>query len=335
MHIHISPFSRRGASRVGLGILAGILVLCGHSRTAETPASTPLRLGVLPDLDSLPMVVAETEGHFARAKLRVELVSAASAAERDQLLQAGRIDGMVTDPVALVLYYNAGLPVVAVRHSMVPMPGRPQFRVLTAPGANLRTAQDLKNVPIASSEGTIAEYAARRALAAAGLAPNEISVLAVPALATRLTLLVEGKVRAAVLPEPFATQAALAGATGVVDRIDHRPFCCSVIAFRREILETRRPEVHALLQALDQAAAAINADKPRYARVAAERKLMPPACAASLELMDYPQASVPDRALIDGVVQWLSAKGRLTRRPDYGDIVQAQANAADDGAARP
>lgn len=310
-----SPRFWRGALVVVLASLAG----CSRQRPTEAP---PLRIGILPDLDSLPMLVAESDGRFAAAGLRVELVRAASAAERDQLLQAGRIDGMVTDPVALVLYHAAGLPVTAVRHSMVPMPGRPQFRLMAAPGSGRRTPQELKGVPIATSEGTIAEYTVRRALAAAGLAPAEIKVVAIPALAARLTLLAEGKVAAAIVPEPFATQAALAGAVALGDSIDHRPFCCSLIAFRNAVLEGRRGDVERFIAALDQAAAAINADKPRAIRQALTARILPPTCAEAMVLMDYPIATVPDRALVEGVVRWLSEKGRLPQPPAYADIVR-------------
>lgn len=309
---------RRGA---GVALVAAALAIAGCSRERPADAAV-LRLGVLPDLDSLPMLVAESEGFFAAAGLRVELLRAASAAERDQLLQAGRIDGLVSDPVALVLYHAGGLPVTAVRHSMVPMPGRPQFRLLAAPGSGRRTPQDLKGVPVATSEGTIAEYTVRRALEAAGLAPAEVKVVAVPSLAARLTLLNEGKVAAAIVPEPLATQAALAGATAIGDTIDHRPFCCSVIAFRNAVLAERRPEVERFLSALDRAAAVINADKPRAVRRALEARILPPACAEAMVLMDYPIGTVPDAALVEGVVRWLTQTGRVSRPPAYEDIVR-------------
>ena len=312
-------------------LTAAVLVMNGCSR--ERPVATPaLRIGILPDLDSLPMLVADAEGFFAAANLRVELVRAASAAERDQLLQAERLDGVVTDPVALVLYDAGGLPVTAVRHSMVPMPGRPQFRLMAAPGSDLRTAQQLRGVPIATSEGTVAEYTACRALEAAGLAPGEIKMIAVPALAVRLTLLAEGKVAAAIVPEPFATQAALAGSTALGDEIDHRPFCCSLIAFRNRVLAERRAEVERFALALDRAADIINTDKPRAMHRAIKAQILPKSCAESMVLMDYPVGTVPDRALIDGVVRWLRERGRLTRSPAYDNIVRpilpAQAAAA-------
>ena len=52
--------------------------------------------------------------------LQVELIPAASAAERDQLLQAGQVDGVITDLVALALYNKEQTEVVAVRYAMVP-----------------------------------------------------------------------------------------------------------------------------------------------------------------------------------------------------------------------
>jgi NitT/TauT family transport system substrate-binding protein len=267
------------------------------------------------------MRVAERDGLFAGAGLRVDLVRAASAAERDQLLQAGRIDGMVTDPVAVVLYAAGGMAVRAVRHSMVPTAGHPQFRVVAGPGSGVRQARDLRGVPVATSEGTIAEYAGRRTLAAAGLTDDEIRIVAVPALATRLALLADGKVAAAVLPEPFATQAIVTGGIAIDEGIDQRPFCCSVIAFREAVLTERRPEVDRFLAALDAAALTVNADKPAAVRYAVESMVLPAGCADAIVLADYPVGTVPDRALFDGVTAWLSHTGRLSRVPSYDGMV--------------
>ncbi len=103
----------------GAVLVVFVLVVGGG---CQAKGGGPLRIAVLPILDTLPMYVAEAEGYFAEQGVAVEFVVAASAAERDQLLQAGQVDGIITDLVALALYNRVETRVIAVRYAMVPTP---------------------------------------------------------------------------------------------------------------------------------------------------------------------------------------------------------------------
>lgn len=301
-------------------MLVGVLLTasgCAKKRVAD-----PLRVAVLPDMDTLPFIVAEQQGYFDAEGVAVELVHAGSAADRDQLLQSGRVDGVVTDLVALAFYNRTGSQVAAVRMSMLPMPGHPQFRILAAPDSSITRPEELKGVPVAVSEGTIIEYVTRKALAAAGLSPRDIQVVAIPGIPTRMAMLESGNVKAACLPEPLASLAEAKGAVPLVDAIDHRPFSCSVIAFRNQTLTGRRAAVHALLGALDRAVDDINADKTTWQKTASEQQLIPAPLKDSFELMDYPQAGVPPPEMVNAVIEWLIASGKLDGyTPTYDDMV--------------
>src|SRR5512135_448097 len=88
-----------------LSVWLGACAPAGGSGAAEDPT---LKIAVLPILDALPMYVAEAQGYFKDAGIKVEFVPVASAAERDQLMQAGQIDGMINDLVSTVFYNKAG-----------------------------------------------------------------------------------------------------------------------------------------------------------------------------------------------------------------------------------
>jgi NitT/TauT family transport system substrate-binding protein len=277
-------------------------------------------------MDALPFIVAEQQGYFDAAGVAVELVHTGSAADRDQLLQSGRVDGVVTDLVALAFYNRTAPQVAAVRMSMRPMPGHPQFRILAAPGSSITRPAELKGVPVAVSEGTIIEYVTRKALAAAGLPPRDIQVVAIPGIPTRMTMLESGNVKAACLPEPLASLAEAKGAVPLVDAIDHRPFSCSVIAFSKQTLTARRSAVQALLGALDRAVDDINADKKTWQKTASENQLIPAPLKDSFELMDYPQAGLPPPEMVDAVIEWLTSTGKLAGyTPTYDDMVDRNA----------
>ncbi|MGD2104020.1 MAG: MetQ/NlpA family ABC transporter substrate-binding protein [Anaerolineae bacterium] len=302
---------------IGMALLLAS-ISCGGRAEPET-----LRIGVLPILDTLPMYVAEQEGTFAGNGVEVKFVSAASAAERDQLLQAGKIDGIVTDLVALALYNRDTPRVLAVRYAMTPTPDFAQFRVMSAKDSSISEPEDLTGVQIGISEGTVIEYVTDRILEAEGLSPEQIETLAVPKIPERMALLRSGELRAATLPEPLASLVMQDGAVVVVDDTQHVETSCSIYAFRREALENHAEAVRGFLKAVSVASQTINEDKTRWSDLLAEKNLVPEPLMGSYELPDYPGDEVPSEAQFSDAVVWLQETGRMSEEPSYTDSVDA------------
>ena len=59
--------------------------------------SETLHLALLPIPDVLPVYVAQARGYFEEAAISVQPLPVGSAMERDQLMQAGKVDGMIND----------------------------------------------------------------------------------------------------------------------------------------------------------------------------------------------------------------------------------------------
>jgi NitT/TauT family transport system substrate-binding protein len=310
-----------GRGRVVALVVVGLtLVLAGCGGRAE-PAT--LRIGVLPILDALPMYVAAEEGMFAERGVEVAFVAAASAAERDQLLQAGEVDAIVTDLVALALYNRDDARVVAVRYAMTPTPEFAQFRVMASRLSGIVSPEELVGVEIGISEGTVIEYVTDRMLEAEGLSPGEVESLAVPKIPERMALLGSGELRAATLPEPLASLATMDGAVVVVDDRVHPETSCSVYAFRKEVVDERPEAVRGFLAAIAEASEAINADKGRWSDLLGERELVPQPLMGSYRLPDYPGDQAPSEAQFADAVDWLQETGRLMQRPTYADSVDS------------
>lgn len=314
------PKSKTQNPKLNIALILTLLLFAGCRRSA--PAA-PLRIAVLPILDTLPLYVAEAEGYFAQHGVAVDLVPAASAAERDQLLQAGQVDGVITDLVALALYNREAPDVVAVRYAMVATPDFAQFRILAAAQSGLARPADLRGVSLGVSEGTVIEYVTTRLLQAEGLAEGDIVPLAVPKIADRMALLSAGELKAATLPEPLASLAMQQGAVVIVDDARRPEFSCSLFAFRRATVEAQPEAISNFLAAIGQAGAAINADKARWSTLLTEKQIVPPALGGAYTLPDYPAAAVPTEAQFDDVLAWLAATGRLAALPSYSDVVNA------------
>ena len=73
------------------------LVVFSSSAALAVDESKNLRLALLPIPDVLPIYLAQEKGYFSEAGITVETLPVGSAIERDQLMQAGRIDGMINE----------------------------------------------------------------------------------------------------------------------------------------------------------------------------------------------------------------------------------------------
>jgi len=302
-------------------VVIALSLLSGSAGCGGNAEPEALRIAILPILDTLPMFVAEEQGAFDQHGVEVEFISVASAAERDQLLQAGKIDGIITDLVALALYNRDAPRVVAVRYAMTPTPIFAQFRVMATKASGISQPEGLVDVPIGISEGTVIEYVTDRMLEAEGLAPDEIETLAVPKIPERMALLRSGELDAATLPEPLASLVIEEGAVAVVDDTQHTKTSCSVYAFRKEVLDAHPEAVSGFLEAVSRASQSINEDKARWSDLLAEKNLVPKPLMGSYELPDYPRDETPSQAQLTDAVDWLQETGRLSEEPSYTDSV--------------
>lgn len=300
-----------------------LLLLVG----CQPSEAKPLRIAVLPVLDVLPLYVAEAEGYFAEQGVAVEFVPVASAAERDQLLQAGQVDGVITDLVALALYNRDEPRVTAVRYAMTPTSEHAQFRILAAPKLGITTPDELHGAAIGVSKGTVIEYVTQRLLAAEGIAAEEVALVSVPKIADRMALLTAGELTAATLPEPLASLAMQQGAAPVIDDTlypgvdSSSAVSCSVYAFRRATLAAQPAAVRGVMIAVQRASEAINADPRRWQDLLIEKDLLPQPLADAFPAPEYPGNEAPTPSQFQDVVRWLQTTGALTDAPTYAASV--------------
>lgn len=304
-------------------ILLVLAVLVMSGCTAKPVETQPLKVAVLPVLDSLPLYVAESQGYFDEAGIEVELVPVGSAPERDQLMQSGQIDGMLTELVTTLNYNRNEAQIKIVRFARVATAEYPVFRILAAADSGITTVEDLKNVQIGVSEGTVIEYMTDRVLANAGLTPEEISKIAVPKIADRSALLESGELKAAVMPDPLASLLMQKGAVLVIDDTSLPEVSNSVYAFSIETLDARPEDVAAFMTAVEKAVVDINADKAKYQDLMVELKLVPAALVGSYPIPTFPTASVPSEAQFNDALAWVMDKGMVTVELKYSDNIDA------------
>ena len=162
-------------------MLAVWLCLCSAACKKEK-----VYIGVMADLDSLPVAYAYLQGYLPK---NMELQVFTSAPVRDSALLSHNLAGCVSDLLSAVQLADAGTDI------RVPV---------TTGGSYALVENDATLDTVAVSSGTIIEY-----MCDTMQTGYEKTVIA--SMAERCTMLLENKVKAAVLPEPFAAYAAAQG----------------------------------------------------------------------------------------------------------------------------
>jgi NitT/TauT family transport system substrate-binding protein len=297
-----------------LAILAG----CQPAPAADT---APLKIAALPILDLLPVYAAQEGGFFEKQGVKVEFITAGSAAERDQIIAAGQADGMVNDLLSVALYNRKEIQVQVVRFAHLTAPGAPLYRILASSQSGITNVQGLAGVEIAISQGSIIDFATSYILTRQGLAADQIKTVAVPKIPDRLALLATGQLKAATLPEPFATAAIQQGARVIVDDTAYPEIANSVISFRKKVVDERRPAVKNFLTAVNQAVNDINTNPEKYRKLLDQYKLVPANLVQSYPIPKFPAAAIPTQAQFDLAVQWALGRGLIDQKVDFAQSV--------------
>jgi len=301
-------------------LAASLAPLAGRTQAQDMPK---LRMGLLPILDVLPFYVADQAGYFAAEGVEIELIPVSSALERDQLVIAGEIDGMVNDLISAGIFNQDEPLVQIVALARRAYPDSPQFRLLGAPRSNLTIPSDLTNVEIGISENSVIHYIAQRILEAEGVSAADLTFRAEPNIAIRFQLLMEGQMKAVCLPDPLAQAAIVGGATLIADDtvLVETQFSQSVLSFRTEVIEKQPEAVEGFLRAWIRAADDINTDPEAYRELWMEKTNVPDSVKDTYALPPFPIYEITNEAAWDDAVAWLIEQDIVESTASYADTV--------------
>lgn len=305
-------------------LLPLLLIVALVAPVATAQESTRVRLAIIPVLDTLPLFIAQEAGYFEAEGLDVELIPVASPIERDQLIQTGDADAMVTDIPGVGIFNEARTRLQIVYTTRVPVEDGPIFRILASPDSEIESVQDLAGVPIGVSEATIIDYLTFRLLQNEGV--EEISIEIVPQIPLRFQLLMSGDLQAATLPDPLAQAAIEAGATLLIDDtlfVDNQ-FSQSVLVFVSDFIDDNPEAVAAFIRAWDAAVADLNAMPEDFRRLFLEETVVPDTVQDTYDIPPFPRGVITTEAVWDDYMEWMLDQGIIDDAPSFGDSVNAE-----------
>lgn len=314
-------------------LLSGLNVSAGGAAEGPPPAAResgpgptadeglqPLRIGLMPAVDSIPLIVAEAAGFLVDEGLSVELEVFRDQLQREASLQAGVIDGAISDLVNAIRAWENGADYRVIAGTQ----GR--FAILASSESGIRSLEDWPEAPETVETGVIEDsiifYTAQRMLSALGADPARIRIVPSLQIPVRLELLGTGALEAAVLPEPLTQVAIAAGAVELVSS-DVLPETPGILIATGPALADKPNELAALLRAWNRAVALVNEDPDAWRDVIVSRAGLPPPTARTMRIPDLRPAELPADALVADVARWMLERGLIASVPDPSAIVQA------------
>lgn len=280
-----------------------------------------LKIGILSVPDILPLVVGIEKGYYEQAGINLELIPFQSAVERESALQAGHLDGVITDMIVAYLLKAGGVPVkiTSITSGVVPSEGR--FGIASAPNSNITSLGDLQGKRVGISHNTIIEYVLDGLLEQSGLDESHVEKIPVPKIPVRLEMLMNGQLDAAVLPDPFLAFAEFAGASVVADDTTGDNLSQVVLVFHGDVLENKFETLKRFYQGYVKAIDDINSDREQYRELFVKEARVPEAISESYTVPVYPKPSLPAKDDMERVYNWLANKGVVTVQIPYEDMI--------------
>ncbi|WP_340004733.1 ABC transporter substrate-binding protein [Paenibacillus sp. FSL K6-0276] len=306
-------------------VIAVLAVGCGSKNNTNTVSTegnaaetskeaVTLSLGLLPSIDAIPFVIAHEQGFDKKHGVNLDIQTFKSAKDRDVAFQAGKLEGISADLVAISIYNEAGLDVKITSTTFG------EFDLLTGNDA-IQDVKDLKGKTVILSKNTSTQYTVAMMLKQAGLTEDDITVTEVPQIPTRLELLKNNKADAAILPEPFVTMGKTSGlrVLSSTHTAGVNPF---VLAFPQTAIDAKADAIRSMYAAYDEAVAYMKShDQSEYIDLVIKEVGYPETLKDEIKVPDYIPANQVDVKEVEAAFAWAREKGLLSKNISAEDVI--------------
>ncbi|MBQ4422555.1 MAG: ABC transporter substrate-binding protein [Schwartzia sp.] len=282
---------------------------------AQNGAKPALSVGLMPDTDSVPFIVAREKGFFAEEGVEVTLHPFKSAMDRDAALQSGQIDGAISDLLAAAFAKAGGFDVCVTSAT------DGAYQMIAGKGNDATDVRALAGADIAVSRNTIIEYVTDCILRKNGMASDSLQKVSIPQIPARLEMLQNGKLPAATLPEPMASIAVANGCKFLTGsgELGINP---GVMLFSAKATTDKKESLKAMYRAYNKAVEYLKkTPREEYIGMVVEKSGFPAAAKDALKLPDYRAAALPKEIDVTEVMRWLKEKDLIKQEYTYQNLV--------------
>lgn len=278
---------------------------CGSSETKDEELS--LKVGLMPAVDSAPVLLAEKNGYFKDLGLDVELQIFNNAQDRQSALQTHTIDGAITDLIAVAANVDGGFDIKATTMT------NGVFPVLSKEGA-----ENKREIKVGMMEASVTNFLIDEWLGDK-YTIEKVYINDIPA---RLAAIGSGQLDMGLFPEPMASMGELNGLKKNLFQPEGG-FCPDVIVFTGKALSEKGEAVKLFHEAYNKAVDELNKN-PQTARDILMEKIpnLKPEIKDKIILPEYTKVSIPDDQYIDKIIQWTSAVMKKELKVSAEDLVE-------------
>ena len=292
--------------------ILGLLLTTTLLLTACSREKNTLTVGIMPDLDSIPFLVAQEQGYFGD-NIKIQIYQ--SAMDPDSALYSGNLDGSISDALAVCLAQEGDFPVYATSRTY----GR--YGIVAGSDSGITAAKMLEGKEIGLSLNTIIEYVTDSMVSADGGDPAQLKKNSVPKIPSRLELLKNNQIDAVAMPEPYVTAAGKEGEI-IVNTSDKLGINPGIMLFTKTALDKKNDEIKAFYAAYDKAVEYINTHDAKEFMPAVIKTAGLPETALEVTLPQYEKYALPEKEQVLNAMNWLLDKGLLKNEYQYDDLVK-------------
>jgi len=283
-------------------LLFSLIILSGITAAAEMN----LEIGIMPAVDSAPILLAQEKGYFESEGLDIKIDVYTNAVNRQTALQTNALDGAMTDLIAFVNNVNNGFPV--------------KITTSTDGSFPILVSGDFKEkdeVQIGMMEISVTNFLAEQFL------KNEykLNKIYIPAIPARLEMLKSGQLEMAVIPEPLASTGELQGLEKRVYENEY-DFTPEAMIFTEKALADKEEAVAAFHRAYNKAVKEIQKDDAEAREILTESLGLPMSIKDLITMPEYHLSRVPTAAYLNRVIEWIEKTDGGKIDIDYEQVVE-------------
>ncbi|MDF2538697.1 MAG: lipoprotein [Herbinix sp.] len=269
----------------------------------DTKEKPVIRIGMMSSSDVIPYVLINENGLSEKYNFELKLEVFTSAKDRDAALQAGELDGVLTDFIGVCMYQNADFDVKITGIT------DGDYILMAGKNTGIKDISEIKGRSIAISENTLIDYTLDNILTNNSMQSDDVTKEIVPRIPDRLELLRNDKIDLGLMPEPFATIALNDGAIalGSANEFGLYP---AVSAFTKTALDEKQEAIHNLYQAYNEAVDYMNkTDIRKYEETVIKAVGYPEEMIGKIEVKEFRTSVLPTKEEVAAAVAWASERG--------------------------
>jgi len=267
-----------------------------------------LEIGIMPAVDSAPILLAQEKGYFAEEGLNINVDVYTNAVNRQTALQTNKLDGAMTDLIAFVNNVNNDFPVKITTTT------DGSFPILVS-----KDFKEKEEVKIGMMEVSVTNFLAEQFLKD----KYKLNKIYIPAIPARLEMLKSGQLEMAVIPEPLASTAELQGLEKRIYKNDY-DYMPEAMIFTETALSKKDKEISIFHKVYNKAVKEINEDDQEAREVLIKSLDLPIKIKNLITMPEYHLTRIPSEDYLNKVIEWVEKTDKSQIEIDYNQVVEGK-----------